>query len=134
MTVCTYLTKYNGPDYLEITKGTTREEFGKMKDQVKKESSGNIFCAIDDDGYYVSHNAARVGNVTLLRYIIEHGDKSLLNVRDKTGYTPLLHAVENNQKEAAEVLLELGASVDMATTAKTLRYNGGPIESAKLRA
>jgi ankyrin repeat protein len=53
-------------------------------------------------------NWAAIGNhVDAIRFLVAHGAN--VNAANLTGFTPLHHAAENGQAEAAKVLLELGA-------------------------
>lgn len=62
--------------------------------------------------------AASVGNAALIQYIVERGGNSLLNMGDRSGLTPLHHAANCEDSEAAfqaaQKLIELGADVNIA--------------------
>ena len=54
------------------------------------------------------HRAARTGDIAKLRELIEKGDP--IDTVDRDGYSPLIHAAEQNHLEAVRVLLEAGAN------------------------
>ena len=71
-----------------------------MLDQVQVE-------ARDQYGQSPLFRAAAMGHLDMIRLLIQKCAK--VNARDKTQSTPLHFAIENEQGEAAVLLLELGA-------------------------
>ncbi|KAL1734527.1 ankyrin repeat-containing domain protein [Schizophyllum commune] len=72
-------------------------------------------------GYHLRtplHIAARCGRLEVIRLLDVH--RAIIDLRDDLGWTPLFSAVWNGQKDAVELLIELGADVqaraDDATT------------------
>jgi ankyrin repeat protein len=67
-------------------------------------------CANPDEGTTVLHWAARTGNLTVLKSLVE-GNKEKVDVRDGTGRTPLLVAVQNGNAAAVEFLIQHQADI-----------------------
>ena len=63
------------------------------------------------EGYTLLHTVARVGNIELMKYIINHGAD--INAVDNSLnlYTPLMLAVENSSYETATLLAANGANL-----------------------
>jgi hypothetical protein len=83
--------------------------------------------------------AAQSGNAELIRYLRSRGAD--VNARSAFGSTPLMHAVSENKLEAAETLIELGASVhtrmysgvSMGNTSGNLEEVSAALRRAKRR-
>ena len=61
------------------------------------------------------HRAAAVGNVPLVN-LLAGKYKSPLNTSDRSGWTPLFHAVAEGHGDTAIALLRLGADADKVST------------------
>ncbi|XP_051738739.1 transient receptor potential cation channel subfamily A member 1b isoform X1 [Ctenopharyngodon idella] len=85
----------------------------------------------DENGASPLHYASAGGNVDIIRLIVSTVGPEELNVQDEQGRTPLHWAVEQDQQQSCELLLELGADPNILNSAMmgllhlavTKRYN-----------
>ncbi|KXZ48898.1 hypothetical protein GPECTOR_24g187 [Gonium pectorale] len=89
-------------------------------------------------GRTVLHETARNGHIEALRLLVRKAKQSDLDVADKNGDTPLMHAAYQGNVEAARILLDAGANSSRAALVKTL-YSGSAdmvkmlLDGAKLK-
>ena len=111
---------YFAPSWFrQITKGPSNEEKRK---KAESESTTEIMkCAARSD-------------IKRLQQLVEHGGD--VNAQNVSGMTALMFAAKNNQLEAAEYLLSVGARADIKTlegvTASELAKASGATRVAKL--
>ena len=91
-----------------ITPATTPAEF----DAECTKCPGYTLTAGGRCGWTALGAAANKGNVLLVEHIVRIGGKTLLELRNESGFTPLYCATEAGQFRAAKALLDLGAQVD----------------------
>ncbi|XP_067233966.1 transient receptor potential cation channel subfamily A member 1b isoform X2 [Chanodichthys erythropterus] len=85
----------------------------------------------DENGASPLHYASAGGNVDIIRLIVSTVGPEELNVQDEQDRTPLHWAVEKDQQQSCELLLELGADPNILNSAMmgllhlavTKRYN-----------
>jgi ankyrin repeat protein len=59
----------------------------------------------DDDSYTLLHSAARYGNLTVCKLLLQHSKKNeLKNSVDRNGWTPLQYAAKNGHFATCELL------------------------------
>ncbi|KAF6796459.1 hypothetical protein CMUS01_15852 [Colletotrichum musicola] len=75
-----------------------------VNDMIKR----NIFNPddLDAEGWWPLHTASRFGNLSTVQLLLEHG--AFPDLKDKSGQTPLCHAVESGYKDVVELLLDTG--------------------------
>lgn len=73
------------------------------------------------------HNAARIGNVAILKYLVEIQHRTV-DTRDPDGWTALHVAAWYNQADTVELLLEYDADVNAQT-----KLNWTPLHCAALQ-
>lgn len=67
----------------------------------------------DKRGATPLHRAASKGNLSIVKLLLEHGDKLKVNVRDAYGNTPLHLACEEDRQEIAKLLVDNGADLEI---------------------
>lgn len=85
--------------------------FIESKKQLKLE---NNLAKVDEEAILDEmslHDAARINDIDLLNYLLKQ-NKSLLNKKDRFGYTPLHLAARFNHLQIAEILINNGATVN----------------------
>jgi hypothetical protein len=76
-------------------------------------SAGAAIDSLDPQGNRRALNYAALGNrVAAVRLLLTRG--ASINLANRTGFTPVLHAVEGGANEALAVLIEAGADVTIA--------------------
>jgi len=93
-------------------------------DAVKKQlESGLDVNWIDENGRTLLHNAVMIGNIDLVKLLVENGanfDTELPRQNPKhQGLTPIVYAVINNKKNIVSYLLEKGVDVDRKLNSET---------------
>jgi len=71
------------------------------------------------------HEAARLGNLEMMNYLLDHGAN--VNAKEKRGTTPLVYAVFTSKMEVVECLVEHGADPNIDSGA----YGGSPMDLAR---
>lgn len=61
--------------------------------------------------FYASHQAASKGKLGVLKLLLENGCD--INLKDKEGYTSLMHAIFSNQIEVVKYLISAGANLNL---------------------
>lgn len=105
-----------------INSNTTPEQFEERRAQYPTyELSHGGRC-----GWNALGSAAYGGNIKLIEHLVQTEKRELIDRGNELGFTPLHCAVINNQLEAAEKLLELGANVNIATRSSCIASGGTP--------
>ena len=90
-------------------------------------NAGAMVDSMDGQGNRRALNYAAIGNhVAAVRLLVRRG--ATLNLPNRTGFTPLHHAVEAGALDALAVLLDSGADATIASTQGAL-----PIDTARRR-
>ena len=71
-------------------------------------------------------SASKSCDIKVVTFLLDNGAD--LNVQNKTGFTPLHHAVENNQKNTVILLIKANADVSLANV-----KGNRPIDTAILK-
>lgn len=96
-----------------------------IKKHTTVENFKSLLCEVGDRyqlhfggrcGWNALGTASFVGNIPVMQYILEIGGRALLNLGNEFGWTPLYCAVEGNQKEAVQLLLDNFANPEIATS------------------
>lgn len=78
--------------------------------------AGANLNATNEEGFNAMHMAIQAKKLNIVKYLSIH--KTLLEAKTNSGHTPFLLAVQQNQKEAVEVLLKAGVDPE-ATLGET---------------
>lgn len=119
--VCTNHGESSFYDLSFITKQTTPQQFDEF---VNSNPEYNLRMQGKSQISALSE-AAWVGNAALIHYIVAKGGRELLNLGNKNGWTPLMHALYSDHlgnKSAflgVKALVRLGADVNLATYQKS---------------
>ncbi len=72
---------------------------------------------VDSLGRTCVHLACEVGDPEIIKLVLKKVDRAAVNATDRLGNTPLMVAVENGKRKAAELLLKAGAQTSSANAA-----------------
>jgi uncharacterized protein len=105
------IAQYGSPQYqfLQAVKDGKAED---VQSAVEKPGSRMVDTRDLDSGEGALHIVVRRGDLTYLRYFLQHGADP--NLRDNKGTTPLLLAVTLGQTDAIPLLLTAHANVNLA--------------------
>uniref|UniRef100_A0A7N5ZPJ2 Euchromatic histone-lysine N-methyltransferase 2 n=1 Tax=Anabas testudineus TaxID=64144 RepID=A0A7N5ZPJ2_ANATE len=70
----------------------------------------NGACVYHSDGYTGLHHAAKLGNLEIVKMLLETGQVDV-NAQDNGGWTPIIWAAEHKHVDVIKVLLNRGADV-----------------------
>ncbi|GAM42228.1 ankyrin repeat-containing protein [Talaromyces pinophilus] len=83
----------------------------KVIDLVLSQGRYNIHSWLMEMGGTILHQAAEIGDLTLIQFLVDHGADCNYVAPTYEGYTVLRSAVVSNQTEACRLLIDLGAYV-----------------------
>uniref|UniRef100_A0A8D3E9E9 Histone-lysine N-methyltransferase EHMT2 n=1 Tax=Scophthalmus maximus TaxID=52904 RepID=A0A8D3E9E9_SCOMX len=73
----------------------------------------NGACVYHEDGYTGLHHAAKLGNLEIVRMLLETGQVDV-NAQDSGGWTPIIWAAEHKHVDVIKTLLNRGADVTIS--------------------
>ncbi len=111
---CTCRSGSNEPEAQRVmemmTKTTTPEKFDAYRQACPKyQLHFGARCGWNALGW-----ASHLGNLPLVKHIVDVGGLALINLGNTFGWTPLFCAVETNQLEVAEVLYWRGGFLEFS--------------------
>lgn len=105
----------NGTQHIEVgSKKVKKDEYAEERELLRQKmedisNGGEIDAAIDDTGYTALMVAAKIGDIDLMKQLIE--TKADVNAKTKSGTTALMLACNCGHTEAVRLLIEAGANV-----------------------
>jgi hypothetical protein len=109
-----------------LLKAICERDINEVKEVLDKKFNMDEEHLEDKYGYKAAGIAAALNRVGILEYLILRGAD--INTKDKTGNTPLMHAVINWQYDAIRMLVENGADLSIKDN-----YGLTVIDKAKFR-